>query len=59
MMFCVLFDTVDAKDSVLGKSRVRYWLVSIFDVTTKKITSKKTISINGVISMDNALSLLL
>ncbi len=49
----------DANDLDSGRSKVRYWLVSIFDVTTKKITRRKTISIKGVISIERALTLLL
>jgi hypothetical protein len=52
IIFCELLTRDDENDSDCGRSRVRYWFVSIFEVTTKKITSKKTISIRGVISTE-------
>ena len=39
-------------DSVFGSSKERNCESPTFDVTTKKITSKKTMSINGVISIE-------
>ena len=39
-------------DSVFGKSSDRNWESPTFEVTTKKITNRKTISINGVISIE-------
>jgi hypothetical protein len=41
-----------SKDSVLGRSRLRNCESPTFEVTTKNITNKKTISINGVISIE-------
>jgi hypothetical protein len=38
-------------DSVLGKSKDKNWESPTLDVTTKKITNKKTMSIKGVISI--------
>jgi len=41
-----------SKDSVFGKSNDKNCESPTLDVTTKKITSKKTISIKGVISIE-------
>ena len=42
----------EENDSVFGKSKERNCESPTFDVTTKKITNKKTMSINGVISIE-------
>ena len=40
-------------DSVFGSSKERNWESPTFEVTTKNITYKNTISIKGVISIEN------
>jgi hypothetical protein len=52
--FCS-WTVLDANDSVLGNSSDRNCESPTFDVTTKKITSRKTISIKGVISIEKLL----
>ena len=49
--------SLDANDSVLGKSNDRNRESQTIDVTKKNITNRKTISIKGVISIEKLLLL--
>jgi hypothetical protein len=44
---------LSSKDSVLGRSNDNNCESPTLDVTTKKITNKNTMSIRGVISIEN------
>ena len=48
----VSLTTFDVNDSVFGSSNERNCESPTLEVTTKNITRRKTISINGVISME-------